>query len=84
MKIDTEIIAKWGARGSLISGSRFVRDYCKSCGQPIRVLKLHQDGASCEACSGEKRRLMRESRATAAPLDDVTGYQANAIRAMEE
>lgn len=34
---DADGVAQWGEVGSPIIGSRFVRDYCYICNEPIRV-----------------------------------------------
>ena len=69
--------ATYGRPGSPIPGSRFVRGYCPVCGAPIRT--LYPDAPlPCFDCDGHERPAGR-----AAPIDDVTGYQANAVRALE-
>lgn len=32
-----EAVKKWGAVGSAIPGSRYYRDYCTRCSEPMRV-----------------------------------------------
>ena len=70
--------ATYGRPGSSIPGSRFVRGYCPICGDPIRTLYPNAP-LPCFDCDGHERPGGR-----AAPIDDVTGYQANAIRALEK
>lgn len=67
----------YGPPGSPISGSRFVRGYCPVCGAPVRT-STPRCPLSCFDCDGHQRPGGR-----AGPIDDVTGYQANAIRALE-
>ena len=69
--------ATYGQPGSPVPGSRFVRGYCPICGAPVRTSQFSPPQA-CSACDGHELRGGR-----GAPIDDVTGYQANAIRALE-
>lgn len=46
------------ARGAAIPGSRYVRDFCRECEEPIRVVVA--DGSSCCAdCAGARARRER-------------------------
>ena len=65
-----------GKPGSAIAGSRFVRGYCPYCGAPTRTLHP-ENPLPCFKCDGHVR------PGKGFPIDDVTGYQANAIREME-
>lgn len=38
--------------GTPLTGSRYVRDYCTRCGDPIRVSRLVWCGHRCEGCVG--------------------------------
>jgi len=67
----------YGKPGSPIPGSRFVRGYCPACGAPIRT-PYPDAPIKCSACNGHK-----PPGGYAGPIDDVTGYQANAIRMLE-
>ena len=67
----------YGKPGSPIPGSRFVRGYCPICGSPIRTT-TPDDPQPCFDCDGHEKPIGH-----APPIDDVTGYQANAIRDME-
>ena len=69
--------ATYGQPGSPISGSRFVRGYCPVCGVPVRT-DWPEYPDPCFDCDGHVRPVGR-----GAPIDDITGYQANAIRALE-
>ena len=37
-------------QGASIPGSRYIRDYCTRCGEPIRVLELRDEGNHCKDC----------------------------------
>ena len=69
--------ATYGQPGSAIPGSRFVRGYCPICGAPVRTSRPEAP-QPCSDCDGHER-----PSGKAGPIDDVTGYQANAIRALE-
>jgi hypothetical protein len=70
--------ATYGRPGTPIPGSRFVRGYCPNCGAPIRT--PHPDTPLlCFDCDGHVR-----PGGYAGPIDDVTGYEANAVRALED
>jgi len=73
---------RFGRPGSPIPGSRYVRWYCQSCGEPMRVTRdpWPPTYLICEVC-GDRHGYVPERKA--GPIDDVGGYQANAIRAME-
>jgi hypothetical protein len=73
---------RYGLARSAIAGSKYVRWYCVMCGEPMRVSAKPwpppiQD---CEQCAGRHAQVAVPSSAR---TDDVSGYQANAIRAME-
>jgi len=66
-------------RGDRIPGSRYFRDFCKRCETPMRVGEAGlRIGVCCEDC--EPRQLSQ----AAATQDDLSPWQENAIRAMEE
>jgi len=67
----------FGRPGSPISGSRYLRGYCPVCGAPIRT-DYPNAPLPCFDCDGHQRPGGRGGH-----IDDVTGYQANAIRALE-
>ena len=71
----------YGDYGSRIPGSEFYRAYCFTCGTPMRVTSANrrQIPVFCERCDGHRPKTPGHS----GPIDDVTGYQANAIRDME-
>ncbi|MFB3894494.1 MAG: hypothetical protein ACE15C_21035 [Phycisphaerae bacterium] len=69
--------AKYGKPGTPIPGSRFVRGYCPICGAPVRTSNPKLP-LPCFDCDGHER-----PGGSAGPIDDVTGYQANAVRALE-
>ena len=72
----------YGRAGECVDGSCWARWYCLGCGEPMRVSEYPPTVAHCvcEVCSGHKNRV---PGGYWGPIDDVTGYQANAIRAME-
>jgi len=70
--------ATYGRPGSPIPGSRFVRGYCPACGAPVRTSRPNNP-PPCFKCDGHRRPAGR-----GAPIDDITGYQANAIRVLED
>lgn len=76
------LTAEFGQPGSPIPGSQYVRWYCESCGEPMRVSGKPWPPAvrDCERCAGRHGQVAAPA---SGPLDDVSGYQANAIRAME-
>jgi len=74
------LIPIYGAVGSKIIGSVYMRNYCYCCGEPIRSA----DGSPhcCEVCSGVKR--SRVPAGYSGPQDpDANGSWANAVKAME-
>ena len=73
---------RYGPPGSRIAGSQYVRWYCVFCGVPMRVSGKSWPPAirDCERCAGRHGQVAAPA---SAPRDDVSGYQANAIRAME-
>ena len=80
--------SRYGEPGSRIPGTSLRRAYCYWCGVAIRVpydatvLSVIACGAiQCESCNGDRKRLMPGGYA--GPIDDITGYEANAVRAME-
>ena len=71
--------------GTRIPGSVFVRDYCPGCGTAMRVtVERFEKGLHlrCEKCAPHRPKGCVVSRQPGA-TDDITGYQANAIRNME-
>ena len=73
---------RYGPPRSRIPGSRYVRWYCEFCGEPMRVSGRSWPPAvrDCEQCAGRHGQVAVPS---SAPTDDIGGYQANAIRALE-
>jgi len=73
---------RYGRAGSAIAGSKYVRWYCVLCGEPMRVANKPWPPVvrDCEQCAGRHAQVAVPSSAR---TDDVSGYQANAIRAME-
>ena len=70
-------------RGSPIPGSRFLRDYCVSCGEPIRVIRLYDDNGAplsheCNQCGH------RPPPGHYGPTDDTSPAWDNAVRALED
>lgn len=68
-------------RGDPIPGSRFVRAYCDRCDAPMRVSSKQLMTVTpiyCECCDPP---VIIPSAAT---KDDLSPWQENAIRAMEE
>ncbi len=60
-------IEKYGAPGSPIPGSKYHRDYCCLCGEPIRVFVLGQVVTNrgigtncCNDCQASRNRNIRE------------------------
>ncbi len=80
----------WADCGDEIPGSRYVRDNCRCCDDPIRVSAGRARGyVFCHACGGTKRRLMQRARGRSMKAiwetdEDFAGYQANARREYEE
>ena len=73
---------RYGPAGSRIPGSRYVRWYCELCGEPMRVSGRLWPPLirNCERCDSRHGYVPERK---AAPTDDIGGYQANAIRALE-
>lgn len=73
---------QFGPARSAIAGSKYVRWYCVMCGEPMRVSPKPWPPpiSDCERCAGRHGQIAAPASARA---DDVSGYQANAIRAME-
>ena len=73
---------EFGEPGSPIKGSAFVRWYCEGCNRPMRVpiTPWPPETRICEFCAGAHS---QPPGGGAFPIDDITGYQANAIRAMD-
>ena len=69
---------RYGRPGSAIPGSRFVRGYCPICGAPVRT-STPRSPPPCFDCDGHQR-----PGGYGGPADDVSGWQANAIRALED
>jgi len=78
-----EQLPRYGPVGSLIPGSRYVRWYCTSCGDAMRVPAAPWPPAirDCEVCGGRHGQV---AAARSGPLDEVSGYLANAIRTLED
>lgn len=67
-------------RGRKIPGSRYVRDFCNRCNEPIRVIDC--DGKNyCRECDPPH---VGVDSAYAWDERDSAGYQSIAIRAMED
>jgi hypothetical protein len=89
-------VERYGLPGSKIEGSRQVRWYCTYCGRPMRVPSIPSDGNNnfecpkphdCEGCdpyTSGSRGTPQQGNSQAIPVDDITGYQANAIRDLEQ
>ncbi len=72
---------RWGTPGSSIPGSKYVRAYCPTCGEPMRISReTFRLGLilPCSNCDGHERPGGYEP-----PADDYGGMQANAIRQLE-
>lgn len=74
-------------RGEPIPGSRYVRDFCAGCGEPIRVTQRLLDDAKgcpvphfCDRCG--TRPMGPPPRC--GPPDETTPEWENAIRALED
>lgn len=65
-------------RGEKIPGSRFVRDFCNDCGTPMRVVAIDIPHW-CEDCDPKP-----SISSTAATRDDISPWQENAIRDLED
>lgn len=67
--------------GQRIPGSRYFRAYCLRCKCPMRVTETKLDtGSMCRDCDPDPSRLA----SSPATVDDLSPWQENAIRAMEE
>jgi ribosomal protein S27E len=61
-------------KGEQIQGSRFYRNYCKRCGEPMRVSYNRKDaGVYCETCS--PKHISPSSAPT--PLDNEDEYSSS-------
>ncbi len=69
--------ATYGLPGARIPGSRYVRGYCPFCGAPVRTT-IPGCPEPCADCDGHPR-----PGGTDPPPDEITGYQANALRCLE-
>ena len=68
-------------QGDRIAGSRYIRWFCESCGDPIRVCP-ESVVRTCAACNGTKAALMPDPNH--APTDEDGGpCQQNAMRFLE-
>ncbi len=92
LQMVTESVERYGLPGSEIEGSKQLRWYCTYCGRPMRVPNIPNDingnlecpkPHDCEGCAGS-RGTPGSGNSQAFPIDDVTGYQANAIRDLEQ
>lgn len=72
---------QYGKPGSPIPGSRFTRDYCRMCGEPIR-LPHESINDLCMLC--DRGRPIGGGSTYSPPLDCPTGYNANAVRILED
>jgi hypothetical protein len=71
----------YGEPGSRIPGSIYVREYCAICGDPIRVLPAVVGcEPQCSACEDWNR----DKACQKATKNDISPWQENAIRALEE
>ncbi len=68
-------------QGEKISGSRYIRWFCESCGEPIRVCP-ESVCRTCASCNGTKAILMPPPNSHAHD-DDAGGHQQMAIRYLE-
>lgn len=67
-------------RGDPIKGSKLFREFCDTCGEPMRVTLTRvgiKDLCKCEKCRGPHTFLP-------ATKDDDNPWQQNAIRQMED
>lgn len=76
------LTSRFGEPGSPIPGSQYVRWYCQSCGEPMRVSREPWP-PTYRICEVSRDRHGHVPERRASPIDDVGGYQANAIRALE-
>lgn len=68
-------------RGDPIPGSILYRDFCRECGEPMRVDRTtarKKHSPCCERCEPHQLANMP------ATTDDLSPWQENAIRAMED
>ena len=68
-------------RGDPIPGSILYRDFCRECGEPMRVdltTARKKHSPCCERCEPHQLANMP------ATMDDLSPWQENAIRAMED
>lgn len=75
-------------RGAPIPGSRYVRDFCAGCGEPIRVSPENLTSARgeripnfCEVCTN--RRPLPPVRDPAVPEEPSPSWE-NAVRVLED
>lgn len=75
-------IEQYGEIGSVIPGSRLLRDYCVVCGEPIRVYLL--GGNECKECAGVHYDVPPELLGDPSAHNNSNPWQENAIRALED
>lgn len=75
-------IPRYGEPGSRIPSSYYFRWYCVACGEPMRVTGQNWPPTyqTCEVCGDRHGQIATPAPG---PREDASGYQENAIRAME-
>jgi len=74
------------AAGQPIPGSRYVRAFCRCCGEAMRVSKeIFVSGgySDCSDCT-DRNRSHRPSPTTRGPAREYDGSWDNAVRALED
>ena len=76
------LIPRYGEPGSRIPGSQYYRWYCLDCGEPMRVTGQNWPPTyeTCEVCAGRHGQVAQPH---SGPTDETSGYEHNAIRALE-
>lgn len=74
-----QLYAEYGKPGSAIEGSKLVRDYCRECGEPMRVYP-GETGSICVHCLYGAPESEEHG-----PADDEqeNGWWSNGVRALE-